>query len=120
MGKEVETGSLGVLRLLKETETRSEARLNQEELKASSEIAAAKKHNAMLIDQATERAKIAREKRLHDARAELKEDIESILGKARREAAMVHTFTQLDIEALFPKVLEILLGDISKRKTGAK
>jgi vacuolar-type H+-ATPase subunit H len=120
MPRDNESGSLGVLRLLKEAEANGEERIKLEEIKAAAEIAEAKKHAAMLVDQATEKARYARELRLREARSELKQDVEGILGKARREAAMVHKFTTLDVEAMFPKVLEILLGDTTKRKTGAK
>jgi vacuolar-type H+-ATPase subunit H len=120
MPREHETGSLGVLRQLKEAEARGEARLKEEEAKAASEIVEAKKHAALMIDQATEKAKFAHEQRLREARAELKQDVEGVIGKARREAALVHKFTPLDIEAMFPQILQIMLGDMQKRKPGAK
>jgi vacuolar-type H+-ATPase subunit H len=104
-------GSLAVLRLLKEAEESGETKLAQTKATASREIEQARTEAQQALTAARQQAQAAKQAKVTAGLQKAKAEADAILAAARKEAEKVTPFNLLDIELLFPEILEALFGE---------
>lgn len=109
-------GSLEVLRHLKDAEDSGEARIAQAKAQAAREVEEARAHAQRLVQEHRERAQELHRARVSEGLAKARQEAEGFVTAARAEAAKISQLNLLDVEMLFPEILEALFAEFRDSK----
>lgn len=109
-------GSLEILRHLKDAEDSGETRLAQAKTEATKALEEVKAHAVKTLQEHRLRSRGMREARVAEGLTRARTEAEGIVGAARSEASKVTQLNLLDVEMLFPDILDVLFGEFHHAK----